>query len=113
DFTPQKLTTDPDERTQIAFRLARRLSHKNVYGIDEQSDTINYFPFDKVEAYAKSHNETGTLARIHEAVEKNIKAMEAVQKTTPVRLLLAEINEPVRIGWDHQQFYYGLLSIGD
>jgi hypothetical protein len=30
DFTPQKLTNDPDERTQIAFRLAHRLSHKNV-----------------------------------------------------------------------------------
>src|ERR1700757_1157018 len=33
DFTRQKLTTDPDERTQIAFRLAERLSHKNVYGM--------------------------------------------------------------------------------
>ena len=63
DFAPQELTTDPDERTQIAFRLARRLGHKNVYGIDEQSDTIDYFPFDKVEAYAKAHNRAGALAR--------------------------------------------------
>ncbi len=59
DFTPQKLTTDPDERAQIAFRLALRLGHKNVYGIDEQSDTIDYFPFDKVEAYAKAHGQAG------------------------------------------------------
>src|SRR5262249_25037127 len=65
DFTPQELATDPDERTQIAFRLARRLSHKSVYGIDEQSDTIDYFPFDKVEAYAKAHNQTATLTHMH------------------------------------------------
>jgi hypothetical protein len=113
DFTPQKLTTDPDEHTQIAFRLARRLGHKNVYGIDERSDTIDYFPFDKVEAYAKAHNQAGTLARMHEDVEKTIKAMEAAQKTTPIRLLLADINEPARVQSDHDQFYYGLLGLGD
>jgi hypothetical protein len=47
-FTLEKLSKDPDERTQIAFRLAHQLGHKSVYGIDEQSDTIDYFPFDKV-----------------------------------------------------------------
>jgi hypothetical protein len=113
DFTPQELTTDPDERTQIAFRLAQRLSHKSVYGIDEQSDTIDYFPFGKVEAYAKAHNQADTLARMHEDIEKNIKAMEAAQKTTPIRLLLADINEPARVRSDHQKFYYGLLALGD
>lgn len=113
DFTPQKLSTDPDERTQIAFRLAQRLGHKNVYGVDEQSDTIDYFPFGKVEAYAKAHNQVGTLARMHEDVEKNMKVMEAAQKTTPIRLLLADMNEPARVRSDHQQFYYGLLVLGD
>jgi uncharacterized protein DUF5694 len=113
DFTPQKLTTDPDERAQIAFRLAQRLGHKNVYGIDEQSDTIDYFPFDKVEAYAKAHNQAGTLARMHGDMEKTIKEMEAAQKTTLIRLLLADINEPARVRSDHDQFYYGLLGLGD
>jgi hypothetical protein len=113
DFTPQKLTTDADERAQIGFRLAQRLGHKNVYGIDEQSDTIDYFPFDKVGAYAKAHNQAGTLARMHEDIEKTMKKMEAAQKTTPIRLLLADINEPDRIRSDHDQFYYGLLALGD
>jgi hypothetical protein len=113
DFTPQKLTTDPDERAQIAFRLAQRLGHKNVYGIDEQSDTIDYFPFDKVEAYAKAHNQAGTLARMHGDAEKTIKEMEAAQRITLIRLLLADINESNRIRSDHDQFYYGLLGLGD
>src|SRR6059058_6606029 len=40
-FTPDKLSKDPDERTQIAFRLAHQLGQKSVYGIDQQSDTID------------------------------------------------------------------------
>ena len=39
--------------------------------------------------------------------------MEAAQKTTPIRLLLADINEPARVRSDHQKFYYGLLVLGD
>jgi hypothetical protein len=39
--------------------------------------------------------------------------METAQKTTPIRLLLADINEPARVRSDHQQFYYGLLPLGD
>src|SRR5437867_4424226 len=56
-FTAEKLSKDPDERSQIAFRLAHQLGQKSVYGIDEQSNTIDYFPFDKVDAYAKAHQQ--------------------------------------------------------
>jgi len=63
EFTPETLNRDPDERTQIAFRLARQLGHKSVYGIDEQSKTIDYFPFDKVDAYAKARHSTGFRKR--------------------------------------------------
>ena len=102
-FYAQELTSNPDERAQIGFRLAQRLGHKNVSGIDEQSDTIDYFPFDKVEAYAKAHNQRATLARMHGDVEKTIKAIEVTQKTTPIRLLFADTNEPARIRSDHEQ----------
>src|SRR5438046_1572221 len=54
-FTLDKLSKDPVDRTQIAFRLSHQLWHKSVYVIDEQSKTIDYFPFDKVETYAKAH----------------------------------------------------------
>src|SRR5213080_3633158 len=39
-FTLKKLSKDPDERIQIALRLAHQLGQKSVYGIDEQSNTI-------------------------------------------------------------------------
>ena len=46
-FTPEMLTQKTDERVQIAFRLAHKLGLKIVYAIDEQSDTIDYFPFER------------------------------------------------------------------
>jgi len=113
EFTSEKLTTNPDERVQIAYRLAHQLGQKIVYGIDERSETIDYFPFDKVDAYAKAHGQTAVLARLEGNVEQMIKQMEAAQKTKPIRLMLADENEPAQIASGHQKFYYGLLAFGD
>jgi hypothetical protein len=112
-FTAEKLNKDPDERTQIAFRLAHQLGQKSVYGIDEQSKTIDYFPFDKVDTYAKAHQQSAALDRMQEKVAEMINQIEAAQKTKPVRLMLADVNDPARILSDHQNFYYALLSLGN
>ena len=113
EFTPETLNQDPDERTQIAFRLAHQLSHKSVYGIDEQSKTIDYFPFDKVDAYAKAHEQGAALGRMQEKVGQMMKQMETAQKTKPVRVMLADMNEPARVLSDHQNFYYALFSLAN
>ena len=113
EFTPEKLATNPDERVQIAYRLAYKLGQKIVYGIDEQSETIDYFPFDKVDVYAKVHGQTAALARLQKTVEQMVKQMEAAQKTKPIRLMLADQNEPAQVLSGHQKFYYGLLVFGD
>jgi len=112
-FTPEKLSKDPDERTQIAFRLANQLGQKSVYGIDEQSKTIDYFPFDKVETYAKAHEQGAALSRMQEKVGQMMKQMETAQKTKPIRVMLADVNEPARVLSDHQNFYYALLSFAN
>src|SRR5471032_1548219 len=112
-FTPEMLTTNADERVQIGFRLAHQLGFKLVYGIDEQSETIDYFPWDKVEAYAKEHGQGALLAQLHANVEVMMKELEVAQKNTPIRLLLARVNEPAHLMKDNNEFYYGLLSLGD
>ena len=112
-FTLEKLSKDPDERIQIALRLAHQLGQKSVYGIDEQSNTIDYFPFDKVDTYAKAHQQSAALGRMQEKVAEVIKQMEAAQKTKTVRLMLADVNDPARVLSDHQNFYYALLSLGN
>jgi hypothetical protein len=113
EFSPEKLATNPDERVQIAYRLAHQLDQKVVYGIDEQSETIDYFPFDKVDAYARAHGQAAALARLQANVEQMVKQMESTQKTKPIRLLLADQNDPAHILADHQKFYYGLFVFGD
>src|SRR5437762_11447588 len=112
-FTLENLNKDPDERTQIAFRLAHQLGQKSVYGIDEQSKTIDYFPFDKVETYAKAHEQGAALSRMQEEVGEMMKQMEIAQKTKPIRAMLADVNEPARVLADHENFYYALLSLAN
>jgi Family of unknown function (DUF5694) len=112
-FTPETLTKDADERVQIAFRLARKLGHKSVYGIDEQSDKIDYFPYDKVQNYAKTHGQTATLDTLNAEVAMMINKMEADQKTKSVREMLLWQNQPDRIDADHRNFYYAMLALGD
>ena len=117
-FIPETLTKDPDERVQIAFRLAHQLGQKSVYGIDEQSDTIDYFPFDKVETYAKRHEKTAMLNRMREDVAKWSKKRKPLENKTGIRSWKncwqpTQTNTTVRTLSDHQNFYYELLAIGD
>lgn len=112
-FTPEMLTQNADERVQIGFRLARQLGHKVVFGIDEQSDTVDYFPFDKVQDYAKSHGQGAMLEAFHASVEKVVKELGDAQKTTPVRLMLARGNDAAQVASEHRNFYYALLALGD
>jgi Family of unknown function (DUF5694) len=112
-FTTETLTKNSDERAQIAFRLARKLGHKLVYGIDEQSDKIDYFPYDKVQDYAKAHGKTALLDTLNAQVATIMNKMEADQKTKSVREMLLWQNQPDRIDADHKNFYYALLPLGD
>ena len=112
-FTPETLTKNADERVQIAFRLAHNLGQKSVYGIDEQSDKIDYFPYDKVQAYAKEHGKAAMLSDLNAQVGAIISKMEADQKTKSIREMLLEQNQPERIDADHYNFYYALLPLGN
>ena len=112
-FTPETLTKDPDERAQIAFRLANQLEQKSVYGIDEQSDKVDYFPYDKVQAYAKAHDKSAMLNALNAQVGEIVSKMEVDQKTKSIREMLLEQNQPERIEADHCNFYYALLPLGD
>jgi Family of unknown function (DUF5694) len=80
-FTPETLSKDPDERVQIAFRLAHNFGQKSVYGIDEQSDKIDYFPYDKVQAYAKAHGKSAMLDDLNTQVADKMPKPVAMSRT--------------------------------
>ena len=112
EFTPEMLTKTPNERVQVGFRLAQLLGQKTVYGIDEQSETIDYFPFEKVDAYAKAQGETAALEQMQAKIGQMAQELEADQKTMPVRLMLAKINQRDRMLAEHRGFYYDLIRLG-
>ncbi len=114
-FTPAQLGRDRNEIVQIGYRLAHRLGHKEVYAFDEQGGRgePDYFPFDKVESYAKAHGEEARVAAILAYFERSAKALSDAQPSSTVARLLMLCNDPARYGAEHEQGYLGLLSIGD
>ncbi len=112
-FTPDSLKSDANEITQIAYRLAHQLGHKVVYAIDEQSETIDYFPYDKVEAFAKANQQEALLAGGQAWGTRITAEFEKAQKTSSVRELLINLNSPQRAKEEMESFYYPALAIGD
>ena len=112
-FSPADLAKNRDERVQIAYRVAHRLGHKTVYGIDEQptAGEPDYFPFGKVIAWAEAN---GAKARLDTLMAKGAalaKRVEDLQSET-IPAALAEINRPETTAND-QTFYYEVLGFGD
>ena len=112
-FTPETLLTEANETPQIGFRLARQLGHAAVYGIDEQSATTDYFPYDRVATYAQAHRQGDTLARSQALIQRLGQQLERDQKTKTVRQMLLTINAPGYDVGEMSAFYYPLLAVGD
>lgn len=112
-FTPASLLTDANEITQIGYRLANLLGHKVVYAIDEQSETIDYFPYDKLDAFAKANSQENLMASGLEWGKVATADFEKAQKTKTVTQLLLEINKPQRAMDEMRLIYYPFLAIGD
>jgi hypothetical protein len=110
-FTPAELLKDKNEITQIGFRLAHHMKHTAVYAIDEQSETVDYFPFDKVQAFAKANNMESALTAIVGEVQAEAKAASQTQPRMTVTEILREFNEPKKTASD-QSFYLRLLNFG-
>jgi hypothetical protein len=112
-FTPDLLLKEPNEITQIAYRMAHQLGHKVVYAIDEQSETIDYFPYSKVEEFAKANNQTALLERGQAWGKKSTEAFEKKQKIKTVRQLLLEMNMPGRGMEEMREAYYPMIAVGN
>lgn len=116
DFTPADLLKNPDERVQIAYRLANKLGLKQVYGVDEVAGEgePDYFPFDPVQKWAEANGRTGTIDAMFGPIQAWVAQLEKDQKTRPVADILADLNAP-----DHPiaiksmgEGYYRLLTLG-
>lgn len=114
-FKPADLISKPDERVQIAYRLASRLKLARVYAIDEQDrpGEPSYFPFEPVAAWASANGREADLQALFEPVQAELSKMEADQKTHTVGQLLAQINAPDSLlGEAGHGIYMKTLTLG-
>jgi Family of unknown function (DUF5694) len=112
-FTPATLTKEKNEIDQIGFRLASQLGHKQVYAVDEQSATVDYFPFEKLTEYAKTSNQQIKVDAMLASSAVQAKKMEAAIKTKTVREMLMSINTGDYGVNEMRDFYWPLNAIGD
>lgn len=112
-FSPKVLAEKPNEIEQIGFRLAAKLGHTSVLGIDENSDTIDYFPYPPVEEFGKAHGQAELFERTGAWGKALSARIETDQKTKTVRQLLLDLNHPSRADDEMRGFYYAMLSVGD
>jgi hypothetical protein len=113
-FSPAALRTDRDETSQIGYRIAARVGLPTVQGIDEQPGTgePDYFPIDRVEAYAKAHGEQPLLDAAFAAVQASARQFEAEQPSSSIPHMLLRYNDPAT-PMGGQDLYYSLLRFGD
>lgn len=110
-FSTDMLGRDRSEVTQVGYRLAHHLGHREVYAIDEKSKTIDYFPFRKVQEYAKAAGREAELGGLMGGARAFAKELEVRQTTQTVAQLLAYMNEGTTIR-GAQQLYTGMLAYG-
>jgi Family of unknown function (DUF5694) len=106
------LASDRNEIVQIGYRLALKMGHKDIYAVDEQSKTVDYFPFDKVQAGAATYGQTGELAPLMAQGGAWVKDFEAAQKVKSIRQLLISQNLPSYGADEMRDFYYPMLHFG-
>jgi len=96
-----------NEVVQLAFRLARQAGLTIVHGVDVPGD----FPYEAVEAYAKTHGEQAILDRENARIEAMVHVEADTLATGGVVAELRYLNDPARISSDNG-FYRAMLRIG-
>ena len=113
-FSSTVLRIDRDETTQIGYRIAARVGLRSVQGIDEQpgKDEPDYFPIDRVEAYAKARGEQEYFDAAFATVQASARQFEKEQSVTSIPEMLIRYNDP-STPMGGQDLYYSLLRFGD
>ena len=113
-FAPGDLAKDRNEVVQIGYRLAHRAGLSSVQGIDEQpgAGEPDYFPFDKVQSWAKANGKDAQLGAMFALVEQEQKDFERLQPASSIPTLLLRHNGP-RVDAMNNTLYNGLLWMGD
>ncbi|HVZ90918.1 MAG TPA: DUF5694 domain-containing protein [Rhizomicrobium sp.] len=107
DYLKGTLAPSRNESVQLGFRLAKEAALSQIHGIDVDGD----FPYDAVEAYAKTHGQQQILDSANEEVQKMVDTIDRTLATGTVSQTLRYLNDPKNV--EHgNDFYRLMLKIG-
>jgi hypothetical protein len=114
-FGPAVLQDEHSESAQIGYRLADKLELDKVYGIDEQDESINYFPYGRITEYAEGKGESARdrLDDINAQAKRYARAVGRLHAESTIGRTLAWINQPETIQRTFAHWYYGMLELAD
>ena len=110
-FSAADLTRQRDERVQVGYRVARVAGLQTVHGIDEQPSAgePDYFPFEKVQAAARTHGQEAALGALLEQAGRLVTEFGARQESSTIAELLRDAND--ERGLADPSLYYALLGL--
>jgi hypothetical protein len=88
DYLTGKYSLKADEVDQIGLRLAKRLSHKQLYPINIMAD----FPFEAMQAFVQKHHQEQILNDDFAATQRELDAWLKILKEGTVGQTLVAIN---------------------
>ena len=107
EYLAGKHAQNRNEIHQIGYRLASRMKHKQVFGIDADGE----FPFEALQEYAAANGRAEELQGAVDEIGIRTQRFEERAKTASVGELLREMNEPAHVREDHA-WYMRTLSYG-
>jgi hypothetical protein len=112
-FEPADFEDVRGERVQIGFRLARRLGHEAVFGIDEKDENTNYYPFGRVADFARNNDQNAPIEALHRLGASWVGKVGRLHANGHIADALHWMNRPANIERMQGVGYYGLLAVGD
>lgn len=109
EFNEEMLATNPNERVQIAYRLANDANIDRVYGIDEAGaeDEPDYFPFGAVMEHAERSGQMSELQALLGQFETRAEAEMSRLQSLTIADALFEVNTGFL---SSPEFYYALQA---
>jgi len=109
EFDDKMLSENPNERVQVAYRLARTAGVSHVYGIDEQPSEgePDYFPFDKLMVHAEATGQGEALQAMLDKFQGMVADEQQAMRDLPIGEQLLRVNTGLLSSAD---FYYALSA---
>ncbi|WP_017932422.1 DUF5694 domain-containing protein [Robiginitomaculum antarcticum] len=108
-FTPDMLSTNANEITQIGYRLAYMSGHDTVYAIDEQpeGDDPDYFPYQTVTDHITATGQDEAFAKFNAGFGAEIQKFSDSQSTQTIPGLMLDVNDGFLSSPD---FYFHIMD---